>query len=182
MAKFEPGSIAEYIQQLERLYSDSIPIIKEAVYDGAAVVADEIKKNLNSLPVEEARFATPEDPLTGITQRQKEDLIESFGISGFEGAGGQSALRGSDGTNFINVKLGFDGYGRTHTKKYGWDKTKGRVSELGKLPNVILARSVESGTSFRQKRPFIRPAVNASKLRAENAMEKKILEKIEEIV
>ena len=57
MAKFEPGSIAEYIQQLERLYSDSIPIIKEAVYDGAAVVADEIKKNLNSLPVEEARFA-----------------------------------------------------------------------------------------------------------------------------
>lgn len=178
MAKFEPGSIAEYIQQLERLYSDSVPIIKEAVYDGAAVVADEIKKNLNSLPVEEARWATSSNPLKGVTQRQKEDLLDGFGISGFDGVGGQAGTRD---LNFVNVKLGFDGYGRTHSKRYGWDKSTGKVAAIGKLPNALLARSVESGTSFRKKYPFIRTAVNASKLRCENAMEERILDEINKL-
>lgn len=60
---------------------------------------------------------------------------------------------------YLNVKIGFDGYNRTKTEKY----PKGQ-------PNQLVARGVESGTSWKQKKPFIRPAVNRTKKKAEQMM------------
>lgn len=60
-----------------------------------------------------------------------------------------------------NVKIGFDGY-----------DAKG-------VPNQIKARVMESGSSKVQKRPFVRPAVNATKKAAVEAMQKVIDEEIE---
>lgn len=62
-------------------------------------------------------------------------------------------------SDFVNAKVGWDGYGRDKTKKY----PKG-------VPNQVIARSVNSGTSFRKKNPFVNRAVTKNKKTAVKAM------------
>lgn len=81
---------------------------------------------------------------------QLDDLLDSLGVAPIE----------TDAAGNINTKIGFKGYGRKPTKKY----------PLG-LPNQMMARAVESGTSFRPKRPFVRPAVNAKRKEAIKTMQ-----------
>lgn len=69
-----------------------------------------------------------------------------------------------DRDGIINAKIGFDGY-----------------DEKG-VPNQLKARVMESGSSKVKKRPFVRPAVNATKKAAEDAMQKVIDEETEKIM
>ena len=85
----------------------------------------------------------------GVTAVQKEGLRKGLGITPLE-----------DDMGFYNVKIGFDGYNRTRTKEY----PEGQ-------PNQLVARGVESGTSWKQKHPFIRPAVTRSRARVERKMQ-----------
>jgi hypothetical protein len=147
----------EYALKLSRLATGSEEIAKKAIYQGAKVVADKISQNLNALPEEKFRFLRDGDKFSGVPARQKQDLINSFGIT--------PIARDSDGN--WNAKIGFDGYGSAPTKKY----PKG-------VPNQLLARSIESGSSVRHKRPFVRPAVNATRKKAIEAMGNVIDEEI----
>lgn len=69
-----------------------------------------------------------------------------------------------DGDGYINAKIGFDGY-----------DAKG-------APNQLKARALESGTSKQPKRPFVRPAVNATRKRAEAEMGRVIEEEIRKLL
>lgn len=89
------------------------------------------------------------DRRDGITSVQKAGLINSFGIS---------PLRNDNG--YINVKLGFDGY-----------------NAIGQ-PNVMIARSVESGTSFMPKFQTFTKATNEAKKKCEETMAKALEEEI----
>ena len=60
---------------------------------------------------------------------------------------------------YINTKLGFDGYGSVPTK-----------SHPNGIPNTLLMRSIESGTSFRKKNAVVRRSVNQAKASAVKAM------------
>ena len=62
------------------------------------------------------------------------------------------------------IKIGFDGY-----------DSKG-------VPNQIKARVLESGSSRQKKRPFVRPALKATKKEAEDAMAKIVDEEIKKIM
>lgn len=164
MAKIDFKGIDAYAQALARMESGSEEIIKRAVYNGAAVVADAIKDGINSIPIQEGEnglspIGTPENPLYGITRKQKGDLLDGFGLAPMENDGG-----------YIQTKAGFDGYGSTRTKAY----PKG-------LPNVVLMRSVESGNSFRKKTPVIRRAVTKSRKPAEKVMDETINSELEKI-
>lgn len=85
-----------------------------------------------------------------LEKEQLRDLLDSLGVAPIL----------TDANGDVNTKIGFKGYGKKPTKKY----------PLG-LPNQMMARAVESGTSFRPKRPFVRPAVNAKKKEALRAMQ-----------
>ena len=164
MAKISFDGIDEYAQRLGILWKSQRKIIENAVYAGAQVVADEIKEGLKQLPIEEGKNGLPpigskENPLKGVSRRQKADLIDGFGLAPME-----------DNNGYINTKAGFDGYGSVKTKTY----PKGQ-------PNAMLMRSVESGTSFRDKHPVIRPAVNRARKKSKEAMQKKIDERMNEI-
>lgn len=157
MAKIEFGGIDAYAKALSELGADSEEIIKKAIYEGASVVADAIRGNIESIPIEEGENGLPplaEDgkKLYGISRRQKADLLAGFGLAPMENSG-----------DYIQTKAGFDGYGSVKTKKY----PKG-------VPNAALMRSVESGNSFRKKHPTVRPAVNRSRKEAESVMEETI--------
>ena len=150
-------SINSLINRFDKFDQESDKMFDEALFDGAAVVADEVKSKIESIPVEEKAngkpyWGTPNRKLTGITSIQKDGLRAGFGIASFRKEG-----------NSTTTAIGFDGYNANGE------------------PNQMIARVVESGNSFRQKRPFMRPAMNAAKGRAEEAMKKKILEKAKEI-
>lgn len=155
MAKFQVQGLDEYAKKLQTLGGKSEQVAKMAVFDGAAVIAEAIKAGIKALPTDNT-FGTSGSPVNGISNRQKADLINGFGLAPMKVENG-----------YINTKAGFNGYGNTPTKKYP-----------NGVPNQILARSIESGTSFRKKHPFIRSAVNSSKNAAIDAMNKKIDEEM----
>lgn len=159
MAKITFPGLKDYELMLSRLEGATDEIIGRAVYTGAGIVADSIKEAINSLPIVTG-YGTESNPLPGgVTAAQKAGLKDGFGISELQ-----------DDNGYLNVKLGFDGYNRTRTEKYPQGQ-----------PNQLVARGVESGTSWKQKKPFIRPAVTRSRKPAETEMKRVIDEEIEKI-
>lgn len=155
MAKIEMKELDAYLKQLDSLGHDSDDIIKRGVYEGAQIVADAIKEGLKTIPIDN-RYVKDGEKLNGVTKKQKSDLINSFGLA---------PMRNEK--NEVGTKCGFDGYGSIKTKKYPQG-----------VPNALLMRSVESGSSVRKKTPVIRRAVNSAKNRAIDAMDKKINEEL----
>ena len=162
MATFKAPGLDKYVRQLERLGKNSDAIIGEAVYDMAKIVADEVRQRLEtmpSVPDDNGLAAYRAKTKIPITKAQKWGLVKSFGIA---------SLKNDNG--YLNVKLGFDGYNEVKTRKY----PNGQ-------PNALIARSIESGSSARDKYPFIRPAVQATRKQAIAAAEVKLDEKIHSI-
>lgn len=160
MAKITFRGLEQYELRISRLGKETERIAGEAIYEGAGVVADAVKSSIQALPVVTG-YGTTSNPLPGgVTAVQKAGLIEGFGISTMQNEGG-----------YYNVKLGFDGYNRTKTERYPQGQ-----------PNQLVARGVESGTSWKQAHPFVKPAVAKSRKQAEKVMADKLDEEIEKIM
>lgn len=158
MAKMTFKGLDVYVQHLSKLDNNTDQYIGKAIYKGADVVADSIKNAINSLPTDNSFKKT--GLKSGPTSIQKEGLVHSFGISKMRRDG--SAL---------NVKIGFDGYNRVVTKR--WSKGQ---------PNAMVARSIESGTSFMQKNSFVSKGTRSAKSQCEEVMKKTIDEEIEKLM
>lgn len=83
MATIRFSGIDAYREQLQRLEQNSEEILKRAVYDGAAIVADEVRQRLHAVLSPDA---------TG-------QLESSLGISKIQNDQG-----------YVNARIGFDGY------------------------------------------------------------------------
>lgn len=146
MATIKTVGVDEYINELTAIQENSAKIAGKMVYKGAGIVADTIKQRILQIP---QREKTMEGRARGVTDAERAGLTEGLGIT---------RMRNDEG--FKNVKIGFDGYNSYVTKDY----PKGH-------PNSMVARTVESGTSWLQKTPFISPAVAAARSAAEKEME-----------
>lgn len=73
--------------------------------------------------------------------------------------------------NGWNGKVGFDGYDKSQTSKKHPDG----------IAYQLKARVLESGTSTRRKKPFLRKSMNSSKLRVQEEMKKVIEKRTKEI-
>jgi hypothetical protein len=151
MARFTVGAgIDTYISALEDFTGlpwDSD--LEYAIQKGADVMMAEVKAQAEAIPVHpEKAYGMPGEPITGISQRQKTGIIKALGVAPIR--------RDKD---FVNVKIGVDGYNSVKTKKY----KKGQ-------PNAMIVRTLESGTSFRARHPFITKAVRAKRRETEQAM------------
>lgn len=146
MAKITFRGLDEYIRAIEKLGADSETMIERSIYPGAAVIADAVKAGINSLNTREdgVRYGGGHKA-PGPTAQEKHDLAESFGLA---------PMRNDAG--YINTKAGFGGYGSHKTKSF----PRG-------VPNALVARSCESGTSWMNKQPFMRKAVTSSRKKAE---------------
>lgn len=159
MAKFQFNGMKEYAEYLQRIGANTKEICGVGVYAMAEVVTDKIRANLDALPTveeSEALAAYREQRKTSLTSAQKKGLQASLGISKIENDNG-----------YWNVKVGFDGYNKVKTRKY----PNGQ-------PNALIARATESGSSVREKTPFVRPAVSASQKKALEAAKIKIDQRI----
>ncbi|MEL7661534.1 HK97-gp10 family putative phage morphogenesis protein [Acetobacterium wieringae] len=79
-------------------------------------------------------------------------MAESFGITPILKSGGE-----------WSAHVGFDGY-----------------DDQG-VANQLKARGIESGTEFRPKKPFVRPAINQTKKQIQKKMQEVIEERTKEI-
>lgn len=160
MATFQFKGVEAYIKKLNALQAgDKRDIIGKTVYVGAAVVADAVRKSIEALPVGPGT-AKDGELIDTVTPTQKRGLLDGFGVS---------PLQDDDG--LLNVKLGFGGYNGTRTKNY----PKGQ-------PNVLIARAVNSGTTFRKKTRFVDKAVSSTRKAAEKAMDETCNREIEKIM
>lgn len=147
MARFEFKGLDEYLKQLRDLGEHTQGYCKRALYVGAGIVADSIKKEINGLQTHHG-YIPGDAPLWTIEPAAKQGLIESMGIA---------TMRDDNG--FINTSVYFDGYNGVKSERY----PNGQ-------PNQMVANAINSGTSRRKKNPFITRGINASKSQAESAM------------
>lgn len=164
MAGIDFDGIGDEIRKLEAIGSSKtfVKLSKKAVFKGSAVVALQIRKNIEALPTEPNRFLRDGDKFNVFTETNKQDLLSGLGISKIkEGDGG------------VYTQIGFAGYGspETATKSYP-----------NGLPNALIARSVERGTSVRRKRAFVKPAIKAAEKSAEAAMQQSFEDDINQIM
>ena len=157
--QFKTGD--EYLAKLSKLEVLSrTEICGGAIYAAADIMADAIREELEKIPTDET-VGTSSNPAKGPKKIQKEGLVRSLGIAKMQ----------DDGAGYLNVKIGFDGYNRVRTGR--WPKGQ---------PNQMVARSVESGTSWMQKNPFVKRAVSKTRKRALDAMRKHVDSSIEQIM
>lgn len=148
MAKFTFDA-SQYMAALDKLGSDFTPLAKAAIYDAAGIVAAEITDEINALPrVADYVKGAAGELIDGVTDSQRAGLLSGLGIAKMQDNGGT-----------IDTRVGFAGYNSTRTRKYPSGQ-----------PNAMIARAINSGTSFRAKNRFIARAVKNSKARAEAAI------------
>lgn len=160
-SKITLKTTSEFQVTLEKVAGKADDIAKRAVYVGAGIMADQVKSNIRALQTDKGRVLKDNEKFNVVTKKQKADLEAGLGISPIS----------VDRDGNINAKVGFDGYGSVPSEKYP-----------NGLPIPLLARAVESGSSVRQKKPFIRPAISQARNKAKEAMAKVIDTEIEKIM
>lgn len=134
-------------------------IAAAALYEGAGVIADEISRGARGVrtsPFSYAAGGRQRDP----SPEEKEALVSAgaAGIAKFQQTG-----------NSVNTSVG---YGRS-----GYANVNGKTK-----PVAVIANSINSGTSFMKKQPFIRKAVSQSKAKATEAITRKVEQMVSEIM
>lgn len=158
MAKISFKGIDAYAKALDALGRDmKREVIGKAVYAGADIVADAIRTEIATIPVNNG-FVPKGSVTRGIPEKNKEGLASSLGITPMK----------VDRDGVYNVKIGFDGYNGNATKT--WPQG---------APNALVARAVERGTSWLEATPFMKRAIAKSKRAAEAAMQKAVEDGIE---
>ena len=165
MAEFTNEGIQEFVdlciftdRQLDR-------VIGRSIYPGGRLVANAVKKAIEGIHTDDHlfKFAAKYSRLrTGPTKREKAWIAKSFGIA--------EIRRNIHGWN---VKLGFDGYSDIQT-------TNPKI-KMGVLPNALIARSVNSGTSFMAAQPFMDISVRQNTQACEKAIEEQFDKEIAKI-
>lgn len=122
-------------------------VFKVALFDGAAVVADTLRQEIESLPTGR-EYGTQDHPSATILPAQKRGLQDGMGIAEMKNNG-----EGWD------TMVGFTGYNSVKTSYFPSGQ-----------PNAMIAASVEGGTSTRQRNAFITRALRKSREKANAAM------------
>lgn len=143
MSKITFTGIDEYFAQLSNLGDKAEGLCKRALYDGAGVVANEVRSEIQGLPTTD-KNGDPQQPF----EYEVDGLLSGLGIA---------KMKDQDGR--FSTRVDFDGYNRMKSQKYPNGK-----------PNAMVARAINSGTSRRPKNPFMTRAVKRAREKAEKAM------------
>lgn len=154
MARMTFKAGEEYALKLSKLEAEADNIAKRAIYEAANILITKIRENI-VINLRDLRYVGKKGNVLFKNKYNETtgDLEKSLGIAKIQ----------RDESGNWNTKIGFDGY-----------DSKG-------VPNQLKARVMESGSSKIRKRPFVRPAVNATKDRAVAKMGQVIDEEIAKI-
>lgn len=164
MARISFSGLDGYMDKLSALEKSTDDIVETTVKAGAKVSADAMRAEIESLPTSDHDgrpwFGTPKHLARGPSEAQKQGLLESLGITPVS----------DDGKGLINAKVGFDGYNGVRSEQ--WPDGE---------PNLLIARAVNSGTSFMEANPFAKAAYSKSSGKARREMKKTAEEEIKKV-
>lgn len=148
--------MTEISEMLTKLEEKAPAIAAQALYDGAGIMAEEITKGAESIRTAPFKYAKEERRLP--SPEEKEIVLQATaGIAKFD----------KEGTE-INTSVGY--------RNAGYADLNGKTK-----PIPLIINSINSGTSFMQKQPFIRKAASKGTPKAVRAIKAKIEEAFEAI-
>lgn len=132
-------------KMLTELGDKAQSVASKGLYDGAGVMADSIKnaaEAIHTAPFHYAVFITREP-----SPEEKAAVLQAkMGIAKFDKNGAE-----------VNTSVGY--------QNTGYAEVAGKIKPIPQIANAI-----NSGTSFMQRQPFIRNAVNKGKTKASEAI------------
>ena len=149
------GSITEMLAKAEDAAQG---IAARALYEGAGVVADEISREARAVSTSRFKYAKGWQRLP--SPEEKEALVSAgaAGIARFQKTG-----------NEVNTSVGYS--------RSGYATINGKQK-----PVAVIANSINSGTSFMRKQPFIRKALSKSKGKATETITQAVETMVAEIL
>ena len=150
--------IGELDAMLAKLGAKADEVASYALYDGAGVVADAYKSAVNGIATEPFKYAPPGRTRLP-SQEEKAALMGKSGIANFNHSGDD-----------VNTIVGISGAAR-------YANVNGKAKAVR-----LIARAINSGTSFMKKQPVFRKAANGSKGAAQSAIVSKAEEMFNEII
>ena len=176
----------ELIQSLDKLPKEGARIASEALYEGAGVVADSVSRAGNSIRTQPFKYAkggakrlpSPEEKALVVNARHGVARFRKTGVN-------------------VQTKVGYQqlGYGAitwNHAKTLN-SRTKYKQGANGRMvhasrgtgqsmkPIPLIINSINSGTSFMVRQPFMNKAISQSNAPAKAAMENGIKSRLDEL-
>lgn len=144
-------------EQLAQLGENAGKVASEGLYEGAGIMADEIKSGAEGILTEPFHYT-----VFGTRQPSPEEkaavIAAGVGIAKFDKNGAE-----------VNTSVGY--------RNAGYATINGKTKPIPQIVNAI-----NSGTSFMQKQPFVRKAAVSGAKKAEAAITRTIEQKFNEIM
>ena len=139
--------VEEISRMLNQLGEKAQAVASKALYDGAGIMAKEIASRVHGIDTAPFKYASGGE--TRMPSPEEKAVVESAGAVGI---------------------AKFDKNGSEVQTSVGYNRS-GYAMMVGKrVPVPLIANSINSGTSFMRKQPFIRNAVNNGKAKASEAI------------
>lgn len=156
MARISFEGLDDFVKLCEVTFRTTKKIVGKSIYPGAAIMMRAAEQATANIITDSSHT---KGMRRGPSEKQKQGLIESLGIA---------PMRVDDWG--YNVKIGFDGYNGLPSKR----NPKGQA-------NIVIARSVESGTSFMYPQHFMQRAEERVRSQVEDAIERQFYEEVKAI-
>jgi HK97 gp10 family phage protein len=145
---FKVEGMDQLLSNFGKLPETAKKVAAEALYEGAGVMADAVGQAVRGIVTKRMKYPAPEGKQRMPSPEEKEILENArHGVAKFRNNG-----------NEIDTSVGF--------QNSGYAVLKGRV-----VPVPVIANSINSGTSFMKKQPFMRKAFSQNKAKAIAAIE-----------
>ena len=149
--------MVEISQVLSNLEDRAPAVAAQALYEGAGIMAEEIRKGAEGIQTAPFKYARGGD--TRLPSPEEKEIVTA--------AGAGIAKFDKNGTE-VDTSVGY--------RASGYADLNGK-----KKPIPLIVNAINSGTSFMKKQPFIRRAANSGAPKAMEAMKAKIEEAFEKI-
>lgn len=145
--------IDDVLNQLSRFEGAASAVAKMSLYEGAKVAAAAYNTSVNGIVTEQFQYATGAEKR--LPSPEEKNALQ-VGIAKFDGSG-----------SAVTTSVGISG---------GYSEIAGK-----QVPNLLVARAINSGTSFMNKQPFVRKAQNSLANAASAAIQAKAEQLLQEI-
>jgi len=141
--------MAEISELLSQMEEKAPAVAARALYDGAGIMADEIRKGTDTIKTAPFKYARNG---TRLPSPEEKEIVSqaAVGIAKFD----------KNGTE-VDTSVGF--------RQSGYAELNGKQK-----PIPVIVNAINSGTSFMNKQPFIRKAANSGAPKAMKAMKDRI--------
>lgn len=204
---FQVTGMQELFSRMKKAETKALGVAAMGLYEGAGIVADAVSKEISGISTEPFKYAknghkrkpSPEEKAAlssaphGVAKfRKKLDRVDTsvgFNMSGYVNVNFKH-MSHSARTNYKAVSFKGKDSTASSTLKYlrnrGGSEKYGISADIGKSaqnqkPVGVIANSINSGTSFMVKQPFMRKAFSQSKAAAIAAIEAGIMARLDEL-